>query len=116
MSVRVPLEEVAAAATERGDSCFLLTTNADSTPHPAHVPVAVDGDQLIVSAGRRSLNNALDRGPVTLLWPTADPDAMHLIVDGEAHAEPGADRDSGGPLRIIPTSGMWHRQPGQPPA
>lgn len=131
MSIKVPLEVLGDAVGGMADTCFLLTTNGDSTPHPAHVAVDFDGETLIVSVGRRSWDNAGERTSVTLLWPASpsswppegtaalaegtDDGPMSLLVDGDAsHAEP-ADQ-GGGTVRVRPTSAIWHRRPGQPPA
>lgn len=107
MSIKVELEDLAAALEGLGSTCFLLTTNADASPHPANVPVRLESGRLILSAGRRSTMNCGDRPLVTLLWPAGEPGAMSLLVDGVADVQSVDD----GRVVIEPTGAIWHRQP-----
>ena len=104
MSVKVELHDLADAVSQ-------VTTNADASPHPAHVRVSFADGLFTLSAGRRSCANSIDRPAVTLLWPANDTGSMNLIVDGLAESV-SAD---GGVVTVAPTSAMWHRQPDQPP-
>lgn len=111
MTVPVPLDALPEAWDEVDDTCFLLTTNEDGSPHPAHVTVTWDGSSFIVSAGRRSHRNSARGGQVTLLWPARTAEEMNLLVDGSPEAE--ASDDGGGAVVVRPTSAIWHRRPGQ---
>ena len=116
MTVRVPLDELPQACEQVGAICFLLTTNEDGTPHPAHVRVNRVGSQFELSVGRRSWHNCGRDVAVTLLWPAdaAHSDAMSLLVDGTVRQEAENVEDGGGSVRVTPTSAIWHRRPGQP--
>ncbi len=107
MSVKVELGEIGEALAGVGDTCFLLTTNADRSPHPANVRFSFDGDRFTLSAGRRSCRNSHERPTITLLWPAVGARAMSLLVDGTATVDPVDD----GVVSIEPTSAIWHRQP-----
>ncbi len=115
MSVAVPLEELAEAWDKVDESCFLLTTNGDGTPHPAHVQVRWEDPVFVVSAGRRSHINAGSGVAVTLLWPARSATDMSLLVDGSPEAGPLVD-GGGGSVVVRPTSAIWHRQPESDPA
>lgn len=112
MSLKVELHELPAAVGQVAPTVFLLTTNADLSPHAAHVRVDFADGLFTLSAGRRSCANAGDRPVVTLLWPAHDPETMNLLVDGVAEVISAAD----GVVTVSPTSSMWHRQPEQSPA
>lgn len=107
MSVKVDLSELGAALDGLDDTCFLLTTNANATPHPANVRMSFGGDRFTLSAGRRSCANCAERDVVTLLWPARDAGAMSLLVDGRATV---IDADAG-IVELVPTGAIWHRQP-----
>lgn len=107
MSIKVDLADLADAVSGLAGTCFLLTTNEDSTPHPANVRVSYDGNVFTLSAGRRSCRNCGERSTVTLLWPATEPDAMNLIVDGEATVV-SVDE---GVVTLVPSFAIWHVQP-----
>jgi hypothetical protein len=111
VSLKVELHDLPDAVGQVGATVFLLSTNADASPHPAHVRVSFADGVFTLSAGRRSCANSTDRPAVTLLWPAGDPDSMNLIVDGVAES---VSVDAG-VVTVVPTSAMWHRQPDQPP-
>ncbi len=111
MSVKVELHELPEAVGLVGPTVFLLTTNADASPHPAHVSVTFADGVFTLSAGRRSCANSTDRPAITLLWPASEADAMNLIVDGVAETVV----TDAGVVTVAPTSAMWHRQPDHPP-
>ncbi len=107
MSVKVELGELGDALGGVGDTCFLLTTNADQSPHPANVRLSFADGRFVLSAGRRSCRNSHERPTVTLMWPAADGRPMSLLVDGTATV----DSDDDGLVSVVPTSAIWHRQP-----
>ena len=86
----------------------LLTAGDDGRPHAVAVSVRIDGEQLRVRAGKRSLANLAARKPVSVLWGAPDSGDYSLIVDGDARAD-GADGD----VRITITRAVLHR-PGAP--
>jgi hypothetical protein len=109
MSIRLELDEVAAAITERGAACFLTTVGQDGRPKIVHVNASHDGTNITVVCGRGSALNAQDRPLVTLLWPRAADQKLHLLIDGDATVTLADDggRD-GNTIRISPTSAIKH--------
>ena len=110
MSIKVELDELAAAVEGMPTPAFLLTTNDDSSPHPANVNVQFADGRFTASAGRRSCRNCGERASVTLLWANKGDQAMSLLVDGVATVVSADD----GIVHIEPTSAIWHRQPDAP--
>ena len=88
----------------------LLSIGDDGRPHAVAVTVRVDGEQLVMSAGKRSLANVSARKRVSVLWGAPSADDYSLIVDGEAIIS-GND----GELRVTITRAVLHR-PGPPKA
>ncbi|MDA3041086.1 MAG: hypothetical protein O3C27_16455, partial [Actinomycetota bacterium] len=64
MSVKVELHDLADAVSQVTTTVFLLSTNADASPHPAHVRVSFADGLFTLSAGRRSCANSIDRPAV----------------------------------------------------
>ncbi|MEZ5342642.1 MAG: hypothetical protein R2706_14695 [Acidimicrobiales bacterium] len=107
MSIKVELADLADAVAGLASTCFYLSTNDDSTPHPANVRVSYDGAIFTLSAGRRSCRNSAARPNVTLLWPATDAEGMNLIVDGVATVVSADD----GHVTLAPSFAIWHVQP-----
>ncbi len=107
MSIRVPLDEVAATVHTYGTKPFLLTTSDDGRPHATHVTVTVDGAVLQCGLGRRTAQNAAARDKVSLLWPPREPSGDSLIVDGDivVSGDPGSEVVG----IITATSAILHR-------
>ena len=84
----------------------LLSTGDDGRAHAVAVNVSWDGDQLLVSAGKRSLANVAARRLLSVLWAAPSADDYSLIVDGE-----GVINDSGSQLqvRVTITRAVLHR-------
>jgi hypothetical protein len=108
MSVEVGLDRVRQEIERFGAGAFLLTVRDGSRPHVVSVAVEVDGDDLVVGAGRRTAANVAEQGQVALLWAGPDPDGFSLIVDGTATAD-GSVGDDGARLRIRPLKAVLHR-------
>lgn len=110
MSIRVELEDLAAAVEARGPDAFLASVREEH-PHLVAVQVRVlDDGRLVVGAGRRTALNVADRPEVALLWPdTPEHPANSLLVDGTAAAIDGDDDH----LAITPTSAILHRAGGR---
>jgi len=107
MSIRVPLDEVAATVDVYGSKPFLLTTGDDGRPHATHVTVSVDGAILQCGLGRRTAQNAAARPKVSLLWSAIEQGGDSLIVDGDIVVSGDTDTDPAG--TITPTSAILHR-------
>ena len=84
----------------------LLTTGDDGRAHAVATTLRWDGDQLLLTTGRRSLANVAARKLVSVLWAAPSSDAYSLIVDGEAEINGSGDRAE---VRITITRAVLHR-------
>ncbi len=111
MSVPVDLDRLPDEIAGRGGTGYLLTGGDDHRPHVTHVVVEHAGGRLRVPAGRRSAANALAHPAVSLLFPptAASPDAMSLIVDGDAEVEGEPGGGYGARVVVRPTFAVFHR-------
>jgi hypothetical protein len=133
VSVPVDLQALRDRLGEFGSRAFLVTVGDDGRPHVVSVHVGVDGDRLVVAAGRRTSANVAARPDVTLLWsapvgpggsiepgdagcgdPTDSPgdlDDYGLIVDGAGELVDADDADPPLPpvVAIRPTAAVLHR-------
>lgn len=107
MSVPVELSALVSRLADFGDRAFLVTVNEDETPHVVTVVVRIDGDHLVMGAGKRTRQNGTDRSTVTLLWAPIGDGEYSLIVDGTY-----AGATTGGDVAITPTSAILHRVAG----
>jgi hypothetical protein len=105
VSVAVDMEALGERVSEYGGRAYLLTVTDDALPHVVSVTVALEGDRLVTSIGRRTGANLVARPTATFLWPPAatDPD-YSLIVDGTA-----VDAAGEGTLRVEPTRAVLHK-------
>lgn len=108
MSVAVQIGELAEKIDEFPGPAYLVTVNADGSPHVVSVTASWDeGQRLVVPAGSRTRDNARRSATVTLLWPAAPGGDYALIVDGAtASADP-----SDAALVIAPLTAVLHRTP-----
>lgn len=101
---------------EFGGRAFLVSTDGRH-PHVVSVSVALDGDRLVVDAGRRTSANVRAHPAVTLLWPPPGGEGDYsLIVDGDGQPAVRAEQ---GPMAIRPSAAVLHRladAPGQGPS
>jgi len=111
MSIPVPIDRLAAELERFGEWGYLLTTGEDGRPHAVQAAIRLEGDELLVQAGRRTAANAAAHPSVAMLWVPWEPDGFNLIVDGEAvgHGPDDDDDDGDGVLHIAPTKGVLHR-------
>ena len=103
MSIAVELDELRRKIDDIGTDPFLLTVNDDGRSHSVAVAVRWDGDELVVSAGRRTRANASVRPLVVLLWPPPGRGEFSLIVDASVRATGDAE------VRLRPTRAVLHR-------
>jgi hypothetical protein len=120
VSLRVELEKLLEVAGRFGTVPMLLTVDDDGRPRAAAVAVSWDGVHAIVTAGRRSLANAVARPLVSLLWPAPAGEKFALLVDGEvvtteisedspeSAGAPGHEKGGGGVVVVRATSGILH--------
>lgn len=102
MSVPVNLDELGGRIQRFGRRALLVTTSADGPPHVSSVLVAVNGDKLVMGAGRKTRANVAEHPAVALVWTATDEEEFCLIVDGTAQ------EDADG-LAVSPTSAILHR-------
>lgn len=106
MSMRIDLTDLPDAVTARGPAAYLLSVGGDHdpAPHVVSVAVQVEGDRLVVGAGRTTSGNVGRHPAVTLLWPVSPDFADHsLVVDGVATLDP-----DGTTISISPTGAILH--------
>ncbi len=110
MSVPVTLTELTGHIEARGAAAFLVTTNEDRSSHVVSALVEVQGDHLLVPAGRTTRRNAERVPAVTLLWAAAPDDEYSLLVDGEVTA---IHDDEVASVVVVPRSAILHRMAGR---
>jgi hypothetical protein len=100
MSIAVALEDLPAKLAEY-PWCYLVTTG-EERPHALAVqPLAVDAG-LRCATGHSSRANVVQHPLVVLLFPPPSPEAMSMIVDGEATVD-------GDGVVVRPTWAVLHR-------
>jgi len=109
VSVPVALERLREEVSRFGGTAYLLTVGSDGRPHSVAMTVSWTGDDLVTSAGRRTLANAAARPLVSVLWPPVEPGGYSLIVDGAATADA-----AGSTVSVRPTNAVLHRPVGSP--
>lgn len=113
MSIKVPLDDLPEAMTERGAG-YLLTTPSDGDggrPHVMHVrfeqidSAESTGPSFRAPIGRSATRNIEARPGVTLLFPPDD-GGYSLIVDATAvvRADDSADGEGAGPAMAVVTA------------
>ena len=89
MSVPVPVDVLWERIAEFDDGAFLISATTEGRVHVASIVPRVDGDVLVVVAGRTALANVAANPSVTVLWPRSPDGAYSLIVDGLAAVDHG---------------------------
>lgn len=115
VSLLVPVSLLAEHLVERGPRAHLVTVGADGAPHVTSVLVSWSDDELIIPSGRTTVENAVARPAVTLLWSAPPGGSYTLLVDGLASVR--AD-DADSTLSIRPAKAVLHRvadAPGEGP-
>ncbi|MEL7158857.1 MAG: pyridoxamine 5'-phosphate oxidase family protein [Actinomycetota bacterium] len=117
MSIRVPLEELAAAIAERGAG-YLLTAAGSHRPHAMHLTFTVEPAEEEGAGGRVALRALIGRSAaanigaqpeVTLLWPPSEDGGYSLIVDADARVEGTPDGDQPPTVVAMPIGAVLHR-------
>jgi hypothetical protein len=103
VSIPVDIHALRAELAKFGSGPLLITTAPEGPPHVTSVIVALEGDELVMGAGRKTLRNAAQRPAVALVWAPQDGGDYCLIVDGLAR------EGSEGTLVLQPTSAVLHR-------
>lgn len=101
MSIPVELEQLAATMEGYGFA-YLLTVSDDLRAHAVAATPEWDGDELVMSAGRRTVANAAVRSSISLVWPPTEPGGYSLICDGDCSAADGV-------VRFRPAKAVLHR-------
>jgi len=101
MSIPVTLADLpdALAAHPWG---YLITVGDDLRAHTLAVPTDWRDGALHLQAGRSTRANATARRDVTMVFPSAEPGAFSLIVDGTATV---TDAE----VAVVPSSAVLHR-------
>ncbi len=124
VSVEVELERLLPLAQGFGTVPMLLTTDPDRRPRATATSLVWDGTVVTARAGRRSLANATDGAPVSLLWPAPPGERFALLVDGsviDATADPEGTLDAsgrpsrGGVVRVRVEAAILHVVAERPP-
>ena len=71
----------------------LITSSVDGGIHAVATRISWDGDQLLISPGKRSLANVVACSLVSVLWTPSVAGGYSLIVDGEGVIH-GAGKDA----------------------
>jgi hypothetical protein len=108
MSVPVAIERLREAMADFDTTSFLLTVSDDSRPHAVAVQIEWSRDDLVTTAGKRSVANASARSAVSVIWGPASLGGYSLIVDADATVEPAVGED-GATIRLTPTKAVLHR-------
>ena len=101
MSIPVALDDL--AETLAGYPWgYLVTVGPDLRAHVLAVPSTFADGVFVLSTGRSSRANAALRPEVTLVFPSPEPGAFSLVVDGNAEV-----RDAH--VAVRPTHAILHR-------
>jgi hypothetical protein len=100
VSIAVALEEIASKLVDY-PWCYLVTTGDERSHVMAVRPKVVD-DGLRFETGRSSRANVIRNPLVVLTFPSAQPDGMTMLVDGEARVD-------GDGVIVTPTWAVLHR-------
>lgn len=104
------LSKLRAQLAHYANPAHLLSSSDDGRPHAVAVSVNWDGDQMLLSAGRRSLANVAARKQVSVLWAAPGADDYSLIVDGDGEVTGSGEQAR---IRVTITRAVLHR-PGAP--
>jgi hypothetical protein len=115
MSVAVELAKLRETIAAHHRAPYLLTVGDDGRPHSVQTGWSWNEDELDVSAGNRTLENARARTLVSLVWPPNDVGGYSLIVDGDVtHCDGTGTGDN--VVRVRPTRAVLHRPAAAPTA
>ena len=110
MSIPVTIAELEERIAEYGEQAFLITVTDEGAPHVVSVVVGIDGDRLVMGAGRRTRAGLAVHPTATLLWSPPDGAAYSLIID--ATADDSATTEEA--IAVEVTSAVLHRMAGAP--
>ena len=112
MSMPVTAGEVAARLEEYGTSAFLVTVGDDGSPKVVHLALVWEGNSgggsFRCTPGGGTLRNLAESGPVTLVFPPAEPGGHSMLIDGTGRV---MDDESGTAdlLEVSFRGGVLHR-------
>lgn len=106
MSIAVGLDELRTTMDEFTSEPYVLTVSGDGRAHSVAASVEWRGDELVISAGRTTRQNAAARPLVSLLWPPTTRGEFSLIVDATATRVDDAEEV----VVLEPTRGVLHRR------
>jgi hypothetical protein len=105
VSIPVDLAALADQISRCGSSALLVTTSTTGPPHIASVIVTLDGECLVMRAGKKTHANAAEHPAVALVWTAGLDDGYCLIVDAIAQQELVPAET----LVVEPTAAVLHR-------
>lgn len=100
------LSKLRAELAAYSNPAHLLSTGEDGRAHAVAVSVTWDGDQLLLSAGKRSLANVAAHKLVSVLWGATSASDYSLIIDGEALVSGTGEHAQ---VRVTITRAVLHR-------
>ena len=101
MSIPVALDDL--AETLAGYPWgYLVTVGPDLRAHVLAVPSTYMDGEFVLETGRSSRANAAERPEVTLVFPSPEPGAFSLVVDGNAVVHDGH-------VEVVPSHAILHR-------
>ena len=100
----VPVEALQDRLVEFGPAAFLITATSEGRVHVVSAAPRIEGDVLVVGAGRTSRANLAANPALTLLWPGPPSGDYSLIVDGQALGGHGE-----GDVEVTPMRAVLHR-------
>ena len=115
MSMPVTAGEVAARLEEYGTSAFLVTVGDDGSPKVVHLALVWEGNSsggsFRCTPGGGTLRNLAVSGPVTLVFPPAEPGGHSMLIDGTGRVAGASDELPGTDdlVRIDFGGGVLHR-------
>ncbi|MCH2622678.1 MAG: pyridoxamine 5'-phosphate oxidase family protein [Acidimicrobiales bacterium] len=115
MSMPVTAGEVAARLEEYGTSAFLVTVGDDGSPKVVHLALVWEGNSgggsFRCTPGGGTLRNLAESGPVTLVFPPAEPGGYSMLIDGTGRVAGASDELPGTDdlVRIDFGGGVLHR-------
>ena len=115
MSMPVTAGEVTARLEEYGTSAFLVTVGDDGSPKVVHLALVWEGNSsggsFRCTPGGGTLRNLAESGPVTLVFPPAEPGGYSMLIDGTGRVAGASDELPGTDdlVRIDFGGGVLHR-------
>jgi hypothetical protein len=117
MSIQVELSGLREAIEAYERAPYFLTVGDDGRPHSVQIEWSWRDEELELSVGNRTAENARARTRVALVWPPDELGGYSLIVDGDVtHTTLRVDDAGDNVVRMQPTRAVFHRPATRPTA